>query len=73
MATLQLDTIGMRCPLPVLKLAATMPRINSGDVLEVKGDCETFDYDIHKWCRQMGKVVLLMMKADGIFTAHIQF
>lgn len=73
MAKLHLDTVGMKCPLPILKIATMMPEIKLGDVLEVTGDCETFDQDIRKWCSQMGKVMTLCVKKGELYVAEIQF
>ena len=73
MARLFLDTSGMKCPLPILKLATMMPRVKTGDVLEIVGDCETFDIDIKKWCTQMGKVLVVLIPKEGKFHAEIQF
>jgi tRNA 2-thiouridine synthesizing protein A len=73
MATIHLDTNGLDCPLPILKIATIMPRIKAGDLLEVTGDCKTFDEDIRKWCRCMGKVMVLLVKKDHGFLAQIQF
>ena len=73
MATLTLDTLGLKCPLPILKVATLMPKVKSGDVLEITGDCDTFDRDIRKWCSQMGKVVTSMVKKDNYYIATIQF
>lgn len=73
MAKLHLDTKGMKCPLPILKIATIMPTVKSGDVLSVTGDCRTFEQDIRKWCNKMGKVLTLLVAKDGLYTAEIQF
>ena len=73
MATKQLDTNGMRCPQPVLKIAAMMPEISAGDVLEVKGDCPTFEDDVRKWCKRMGKTLLAVNEQGSGKLIQIQF
>jgi len=73
MATKQLDTLGMRCPQPVLKIAAMMPEIAAGDVLEVKGDCPTFEEDVRKWCKRMNKTLLAVTEQAGGKLIQIQF
>jgi tRNA 2-thiouridine synthesizing protein A len=73
MATLKLDTVGLKCPLPILRIATMMPKVKSGDVLEITGDCETFDRDIRKWCSQMGRVMTSMVRKDNLYIATIQF
>ncbi|MFH2006220.1 MAG: sulfurtransferase TusA family protein [bacterium] len=73
MATVQLNATGLRCPQPVLRVAAKLPEMQQGDILEVSGDCPTFEEDIRKWCDRMRKT-LLAVNTDGTTkTATIQF
>jgi tRNA 2-thiouridine synthesizing protein A len=66
-----LDTLGMKCPEPVLKLAVMVPDIKRGDILEVLGDCATFEKDMRIWCNRTGKV-LLSIKDEGGNRKQIQ-
>ena len=74
MALAVLDTLGMKCPQPVLKIAVKHPDMKPGDILEVLGDCPTFERDVRTWCERLGKVVL-SVKDDGDDkkTIQIQF
>ena len=51
-----LNTMGMRCPMPILKLAVRAAYMNTGDVLEIKGDCPTLERDIRVWCERLGNI-----------------
>ena len=73
MATKQLDTNGMRCPQPVLRIAAMMPELSPGDILEVKGNCPTFEEDVRKWCKRMGKTLLAVTTQGAGELIQIQF
>ena len=74
MATATLDCCGMRCPQPVLKLAAKAPEMKPGDVLEVTADCLTFEKDVRAWCTRMNKTLLAVTDAGGAKKkAQIQF
>jgi len=53
-----LDTLGMRSPEPILKIAVRSPNMKSGDILQVLGDCPTFESDVHTWCKRLGKMHL---------------
>jgi tRNA 2-thiouridine synthesizing protein A len=64
MAVEVLDTLGLKCPQPVLKIAEKLPDMKPGDILEVLGDCPTFEKDMRTWCERLGKV-LLSVKDDG--------
>jgi tRNA 2-thiouridine synthesizing protein A len=69
-----LDTLGMKCPEPVLDVAAQSIHMRPGDILEVLGDCPTFEKDIRNWCERVGKI-MLSVKEDGGYkkTIQIQF
>ncbi len=71
MALKVLDTLGLKCPQPVLKTAVHSPDMRPGDVLEVLGDCPTFEKDIRIWCERLGKV-LLSIKDEGVNAQRIQ-
>lgn len=73
MATIYLDAKGLKCPQPVLKIAAKMPEIKKGDLLEVEADCPTFEEDVRKWCERMKKTLLAVTEAGGAKKAQIQF
>jgi tRNA 2-thiouridine synthesizing protein A len=71
MAVETLDTLGMKCPQPVLKIAVKAPAMKPGDVLEILGDCPTFERDIRTWCERLGKV-LLSVQDEGNGRKRIQ-
>ncbi len=58
MAVEVLDTLGMKCPQPVLKIAVKAPDMKPGDILEILGDCPTFEKDVRTWCERLDKVFL---------------
>jgi tRNA 2-thiouridine synthesizing protein A len=60
-----LDTLGLKCPQPVLRIAVMAPEMNPGDILEVLGDCPTFEKDIRTWCERLGKVFLSIAHENG--------
>lgn len=74
MATKTLDTLGLKCPQPILKVAILVPQMNPGDILEVLADCESFPKDIKAWAEKTEKTLLFCnTDADGKHTAQIQF
>ena len=64
MATVIVDCLGLRCPQPILKIAAKSAELNSGDILEASADCPTFEKDIRHWCERTRKT-LMWVKDDG--------
>ena len=67
-----LDTKGMRCPQPILKIAAVVPKLGAGDMLEVIGDCPTFEEDVRKWCTRLSKTLMAVTRAGQVVTVLIQ-
>jgi tRNA 2-thiouridine synthesizing protein A len=74
MAQVMIDAVGLKCPQPVLKVAAKSPDMNSGDILEVVADCPTFEKDLRTWCERMKKTLLWVREeGGGKKRAQIQF
>jgi tRNA 2-thiouridine synthesizing protein A len=69
-----LDTLGLKCPQPVLKIAMRAPQVGPGNILEVLADCPTFEHDVRVWCERLGKTLLSVK--EGVQyrkTIQIQF
>lgn len=66
-----LDTLGLKCPQPVLKIAAKSADMKAGDILEVLGDCPTFEKDVRTWCSRTNKA-MFSIKDEGIGKMRIQ-
>src|SRR5512139_2749496 len=60
----RIDCSGMRCPQPVLKLAVETAETTAGTVVEIVGDCPTFEKDIRTFCERRKKT-LLSVRPDG--------
>ena len=50
-----LDTVGLKSPNPILKIAFMFTDMEKGDILEVWGDCPTFEKDVLYWCTRTKK------------------
>jgi tRNA 2-thiouridine synthesizing protein A len=68
-----LDTLGLKCPQPILKIAVKAKGLQAGDILEVIADCESFPNDIKAWCDKTGKTLLFCTTEAGKHKAQIQF
>ena len=74
MATVYLDTLGLRCPQPVLQIAAKSAELKTGEILEVLADCPTFEKDIRHWCDRTHKPLLwIREEGAGQKRCQIQF
>ncbi len=75
MATKTLDTRGLKCPVPVLKMSQLMMRkeVGAGDVLEVVADCPSFEADVRAWCGTWQKVLVRIEdEGGGVRRAFVQ-
>ena len=74
MSTVSLNCNGLKCPQPILKVAAKAPEMKAGDVLEVMANCTTFPKDAQMWCERNKKTLLFCRdEGGGSFRAQIQF
>ena len=71
MKIMVLDTVGLKCPQPVMKIAVLSPDMPSGDILEVVGDCPTFERDVRVWCERLNKT-LMSVREEGGYKRRIQ-
>jgi TusA-related sulfurtransferase len=49
-----LDTVGLYCPVPIIKTADRMKKLAPGAVLEVLSDDRVILVDMPAWCRSTG-------------------
>jgi tRNA 2-thiouridine synthesizing protein A len=65
--TLRLDCRGQRCPLPVIRLAREIGRIEVGAIIAVAADDPAAAADVPAWCRMQGQDFLgSVPDPDGI-------
>lgn len=65
MAIKKLDATGLKCPQPIMKIAVISPDMKRGDILEIIGDCPTFEIDVRAWCSRLKKTLLFVRDEDG--------
>ena len=60
-----LDTRGLKCPLPVIKVEAQLRRMSHGDTLKVFADDPLAVVDIPHFCTQAGHSVMVDESDDS--------
>ncbi len=70
-ASIKLNTCGMQCPGPIMKVSDTLAEAREGDVIEVKSSDPAFGADIEAWCRRTGNTFLSLFSETGFTTAFI--
>jgi len=72
-SAIQIDTTGMRCPLPVLALGNATTTAAVGSLVEITGDCPTFEADVRRFCTRRGKTILAVRGTAPRLTIQIRF
>ncbi len=67
-----LDCQGLSCPMPIVKLNATIKKIEVGQVLEMIGTDPGSKKDVPLWCKRKGNELLETIEEGGIFRFIIQ-
>jgi tRNA 2-thiouridine synthesizing protein A len=67
------DTKGLSCPMPMMKLAKAIKGINSGEAIEMFGTDPGTKSDLPKWCEKSGnKLIEHSDIEEGVFRFVIQ-
>lgn len=68
----KLDLIGLKCPVPVLKLAKKIREINTGNILKVEVDDPKADNDFEELAKNINIKILKKEKKNNIFVFLIE-
>ena len=60
----RLDTVGLYCPIPIIKTAARIREMQPGQVLEVLSDDRVILIDMPAWCKSTGHEYLGQFEAE---------
>lgn len=66
------DTRGMFCPVPIIKLAEAIRNIDTGNVLELVSDDPAIEFDLPAWCRSTGHVILGAFRDAGDYIYRVR-
>lgn len=62
---LEIDAIGLLCPLPVLRLRKRMQQLDTGQIAKLLADDPAAIIDVPHFCTESGHVFLDVTEADG--------
>lgn len=71
LASIKLNTCGMQCPGPIMKVSDTLAHAQEGDIIEIKSSDPAFGADIEAWCRRTGNTFISVSSEKGIITALV--
>ena len=58
------DTRGMFCPVPIIKIAEAVRNLHDGGVVELISDDAAIEHDLPAWCRSTGNTIR-SLERDG--------
>ena len=61
---MEFDARGLKCPLPIIKLSATLKTIPVGEELRVLADDRGFPPDVRAWCAKTGHALVSLDETD---------
>jgi cysteine desulfurase len=61
---MELDTRGLKCPVPIIKLSAALKTIPVGEELRVLSDDRGFPPDVRAWCDKVGHQLVSLEDSD---------
>jgi len=67
-----LDTRGLMCPMPIVKLAKKVKEMKSGQVLELLADDVGAKEDVPAWCSRTGNALMGMEEEGKILKFYIK-
>ena len=67
-----IDLMGLRCPLPVLKIAKKIKEIKKGDIIKVKVDDPKAENDINELKKQIKIKIIKKIKHNNFMLFEIE-
>ena len=64
--------MGLRCPLPVLKIAKKIKEIRKGDIINVKVDDPKAENDINELNKQINMTIIKKIKHNDFMLFEIE-
>jgi TusA-related sulfurtransferase len=66
-----LDCIGLYCPQPVIRTAARIKEMESGQILEIRATDPGFQIDLPAWCLSHRQKFLGMHQRDRVYVGYV--
>jgi TusA-related sulfurtransferase len=67
-----LDTRGMFCPVPIIKLSEAIRNVDPGGVVEFVSDDAAIEFDLPAWCRSAGHSVVAESREGKDFVYRVR-
>jgi len=70
--TLEIDAIGLLCPLPVLRLRKRLQPLASGDRIRLLADDPAAVIDVPHYCNESGHILINMQDNNGVLVFDVE-
>ncbi len=67
-----LDTLGLLCPIPIIKAARRIKAMEVGQILELLSDDSGIKEDMPAWCRSQGQAYLGLKKEETMYRVFVK-
>jgi tRNA 2-thiouridine synthesizing protein A len=67
-----LDCVGLYCPMPIIKTAAKIKEMKTGEVLEVVADDKGIKKDMPAWAKATGNDFLGVEESGGEIRVYVR-
>jgi tRNA 2-thiouridine synthesizing protein A len=71
-ADVELDCVGLYCPMPIAMTKEEIEKIQIGEILKVEADDPAAEEDIKRWAKRTGHKILKFEKKETIMTFFIK-
>jgi len=68
--TLEIDAIGLQCPMPLLKLKKALNQLNSADVVKILVSDPAAHLDFGVFCQQVAHEIISITKHENVQTFY---
>lgn len=70
--TLEVDAVGLNCPMPLLKLKKALNQLNSADVVKILVTDPAAHLDFGVYCQQVTHEIIAITKNENVQTFYIK-
>jgi len=67
-----IDTVGLYCPIPIIRTAERIPLMADGEILEVLSDDRVILLDMPAWCRSTGNEYLGQREIGRVIHLYVR-
>ena len=71
-ARLVVDTLGLFCPVPIIRASEALRNMASGSLIELVSDDPAIESDLPAWCRSTGHSIESESEDGGVYRYFVR-